>query len=114
MLRMMAANRSALIIVSSFIVLGSIYSVVTPVFEASDEISHYPVVQHIATTGELPVQKVGVKTLWDQEGSQPPLYYMFGALVTGWVDTSDLQTIRTLNPHAKLGIPLDPDNKNMV
>jgi hypothetical protein len=104
----------AAIIVGLFTLLATIYSLVTPIFEASDEISHYPVIQHIATTGHLPVQQPGVETLWEQEGSQPPLYYLLGAGLTFWIDTSDLEQIRRRNPHAKLGIPLDPDNKNMV
>ncbi len=97
-----------------FILLGITYSLVTPIFEASDEISHYPVVQHIASTGRLPVQRPGVETLWEQEGSQPPLYYLIAAGLTFWIDTSDLESVRWRNPHAKLGIPLDPDNRNMV
>jgi 4-amino-4-deoxy-L-arabinose transferase-like glycosyltransferase len=104
----------AAIIVSLFALLATIYSLVTPIFEASDEISHYPVIQHIATTGRLPVQQPGVETLWEQEGSQPPLYYLLSVGLTFWIDTSDLEDIRWRNPHAKLGIPLDPDNKNMV
>lgn len=97
-----------------FAALAVVYSLVTPIFEASDEISHYPVIAHIAATGKLPVQEPGVETLWEQEGSQPPLYYLISAGLTRWIDTSDLETIRWRNPHAKLGIPLDPDNKNMV
>ena len=104
----------AAIIVALFATLAMIYSLVTPIFEASDEISHYPVIQHITTTGRLPVQQPGVETLWEQEGSQPPLYYLLGAGLTFWIDTSDLEEVRWRNPHAKLGIPLDPDNKNMV
>lgn len=102
------------VILILFAVLGTTYSITTPVFEASDEIAHYPVVEHIATTGSLPVQVPGVETLWEQEGSQPPLYYLAAAGLTFWVDTSDLEQIRWRNPHAKLGVPLDPDNTNMV
>lgn len=97
-----------------FAATAVVYSLVTPIFEASDEITHYPVVQHIATTGELPIQKRGVETLWVQEGSQPPLYYMLSAALTFWIDTNDLEEIHRRNPHAKLGIPLDPDNRNMI
>ncbi|MBN1310815.1 MAG: DUF2142 domain-containing protein [Anaerolineae bacterium] len=107
-------HAGATIIAISFAALATVYSLITPVFEASDEIFHYPVIQHIQTTGELPVQRPGTETLWEQEGSQPPLYYLIGAGLTSWIDTSDLTYIRTTNPHAKLGIPLDPDNKNMV
>ena len=57
---------TAWLIAAAFMLLASTYSVVTPVFEASDEISHYPVIQHIATTGALPVQNPEVETLWEQ------------------------------------------------
>jgi len=114
MIKALGRHRVAVSIVGLFVALATTYSLVTPVFEASDEISHYPVVDHIATTGQFPVQHVGVKTLWEQEGSQPPLYYLLGAVLTFWIDTRDLESIQILNPHAKLGIPLDPDNKNMI
>lgn len=97
-----------------FVILGTIYSLITPVFEASDEIDHYPVVQYIATTGKLPIQHPGKESLWHQEGSQPPLYYLMSAGLTYWINTSDLGTVLIRNPHAKLGIPLDPENKNML
>ncbi len=104
----------AAIIVALFATLATIYSLVTPIFEASDEISHYPVIQHITTTGRLPVQQPGVETLWEQEGSQPPLYYLLGAGLTYWIDTSDLEEVRWRNAHAKLGIHTDPDTKGKI
>lgn len=111
---MLRAHLPETIIISLFVVLSVIYSLVTPVFEASDELSHYPVVQYIATHWQLPVQHPGVETLWEQEGSQPPLYYAISAALTSWIDTSDLPLVRDRNPHAKLGITLDTDNKNMI
>ena len=62
----------------------------------------------------LPVQDPALETAWAQEGSQPPLYYAVGALLTGWVDTSDYTAAAVRNPFAKLGVPLATDNKNMV
>src|SRR5687768_3862668 len=105
MKRMLREHPWAAAIVSLYLILATLYSIVTPVFEASDEISHYPVVEHIATTGELPIQRPGVETLWEQEGSQPPLYYLLSAGLTFWIDTSDLEALLWRNPHAKLGIP---------
>lgn len=101
-------------IISAFIVLGTIYSVVTPIFEASDEISHYPVVKHIADGQGLPVQNPEMEHPWRQEGSQPPLYYVIAALVTSWIDTDDMTELLWYNPHARIGLPLAKDNKNMV
>jgi len=112
--QVLANHRGIVGIATLFVILGTIYSLVTPIFEASDEIDHYPVVQYIATTGQLPVQHPGTESLWHQEGSQPPLYYLLSAGLTFWINTNDLHTVLIRNPHAKLGIPLDPENKNML
>ena len=106
-------SHCSLFIVSLFIVLGVVYSVVVPPFEASDEKWHYPMVKYIADNWSLPVQQPGVETPWRQEGSQPPLYYFLGALVTFWIDTSDMQTVRHLNPHVDAGATPD-GNVNLV
>ena len=73
-----------------FVTLAVVYSVVTPIFEAGDEVWHYPFVQYLATGHGLPVQDPNVKTAWEQEGGQPPLYYALSALATFWIDTGDL------------------------
>ena len=96
------------------IVAASLYSIVTPIFEAGDELWHYPFVQSLAAGNSLPVQDANVKTLWEQEGGQPPLYYALAALATSWIDTRDLTDRLWRNPEAKIGIPLDFGNKNMV
>ena len=36
------------VIILLFMILGVVYSLATPIFEASDELWHYPVVKHIA------------------------------------------------------------------
>ncbi len=106
-------SHCSLFIVSLFIVLGTVYSVVVPPFEASDEKWHYPMVKYIADHWSLPVQEPGVETPWRQEGSQPPLYYFLGALATCWIDTSDMETIRHINPHVAPGATPD-GNVNLV
>jgi 4-amino-4-deoxy-L-arabinose transferase-like glycosyltransferase len=98
-----------------YCVLGILYSVIIPPYEASDELWHYPTVQYLATHGlQLPPQEPGVVTAWRQEGSQPPLYYMLGGLLTSWIDTSDMVQARKLNPHADIGIIVPDGNVNMV
>ncbi len=102
-------------IFAAYVVLASIYSVITPVFEASDELWHYPMVQYLATHGlALPPQTPGVATAWRQEGSQPPLYYLAAAAITAPIDTSDLNTIRRQNPHADIGVIRPDGNVNMI
>ena len=97
-----------------FLSLGTIYSVVDPIFESSDELSHYPYVKYMADGRGLPVQRPGEETLWDQEGSQPPLYYALAAALTSWINTDDLPIVRRINPHSRLGVPLAQENKNMI
>jgi len=98
----------------AFVGLGTLYSVITPLFEASDELWHYPYVKHLADGKGLPVQSLEQEGLWRQEGSQPPLYYALGALLTFWINTDDLGQVRRPNPHARIGDPLPLGNKNMV
>ena len=107
-------HRAITLILIGFIVLGAVYSVVTPLFEASDELWHYPFVKHLADGGGLPVQDPRIEQPWRQEGSQPPLYYALGALATFWIDTSDLAEVRWLNPHADIGVETVDGNLNMV
>jgi hypothetical protein len=101
-------------LVATFAALGVIYSVATPIFEASDEVSHYAVVQHIADTGTLPVQQPGVKTPWEQEGSQPPLYYLLVSPVARLIDTRDVTERMYRNPLASPGDPSLDANRNLI
>jgi hypothetical protein len=98
-----------------FMVLGLTYSVVTPVFEMSDETRHYAVVKFIADERRLPVQTPGeAQRHWSHEGNQPPLYYGLAALLTGWINTGAWDDVYWYNPHTSVGIPLRADNKNMT
>jgi 4-amino-4-deoxy-L-arabinose transferase-like glycosyltransferase len=102
-------------LLTAYVLLASLYSVVTPIFEASDELWHYPMVKYLADNRlALPVQDPSVNTTWRQEGSQPPLYYMMGAILTFWIDTSDLEKVRKINPHADIGVVVPDGNVNMI
>jgi 4-amino-4-deoxy-L-arabinose transferase-like glycosyltransferase len=107
-------NRNLSFVVLAFVCLGVIYALATPVFEASDEIFHYPVVKHIADGRGLPVQDPKARAAWEQEGSQPPLYYALAALATAWIDTGDMDAIRWRNPLSNIGNPVSVGNKNLV
>ncbi|MBN1428774.1 MAG: glycosyltransferase family 39 protein [Anaerolineae bacterium] len=98
----------------AFMLLAGTYSIVTPLFEASDELWHYPMVKTLADGNGLPVQDPANPGPWRQEGSQPPLYYALGALSTFWIDTSDIDEVRRLNPHADNGIITEDGNNNIV
>lgn len=102
-------------ILTAYLVLAFTYSVVVPPFEASDELWHYPTVQYLATHGlALPPQDPANPGAWRQEGSQPPLYYLIAAMLTAPIDTSDLETVRRINPHADIGVVLPDRNINMI
>ena len=113
-----------LVILATFALLGILYSSLVPIFEASDELWHYPMVEHIARTWTLPVQPLAAGASsgpWRQEASQPPLYYAIGAALTFWIDTRDsaspyaMTPVRHLNPHVAAGeITPDGSNVNLV
>jgi 4-amino-4-deoxy-L-arabinose transferase-like glycosyltransferase len=106
--------RAIYVLVALFVALGFLYSFTTPLFEAGDELWHYPHVQWLARGNGLPVQDPTQKQLWEQEGGQPPLYYLTNAALTFWIDTSDLEERLWRNPYAKIGVPLAFGNKNMI
>ncbi|MEZ4767134.1 MAG: glycosyltransferase family 39 protein [Caldilineales bacterium] len=107
-------RRALILLLAAQIVLGALYALATPVFEASDEIWHYPVVREIVTRGQLPVQDPAVEQPWAQEGSQPLLYYLTAAGLTAWIDTADYGQVALRNPFTKIGIPGARDNVNLM
>ncbi|MBI5712032.1 MAG: hypothetical protein HZC38_01195, partial [Chloroflexi bacterium] len=94
--------------------LGSLYALTTPLFEASDELWHYPMVQHLSRTFALPIQDPNNVGPWRQEASQPPLYYYLMGWATSWIDTSDMDQVRWLNPHVDNGIITPDGNINLA
>ena len=107
-------RRYLLLIVGVYLLLAITYALATPPLEASDEYKHYPVVQHIQTQRELPLLDPDEPGRWLQEGAQPPLYYIIMAGVTSWIDTSDLEEVHQVNPHAFVGNPNQLGNKNLI
>ncbi len=80
-----------------FIIFGIFYSIFTPIFENSDETLHFPYVKHLADGLGLPLAVPG--QLWNQEATQPPLYYALAAAATFWIDTANLPEHLQENPH---------------
>ena len=112
----MSEKRFLALILALFLALGTAYAMMTPVFEASDELWHYPMVRHLADGNALPVQVFDPAQAgpWKQEASQPPLYYYVGAALTFWIDTSDMEHVRWLNPHVDNGVITEDGNINLV
>jgi hypothetical protein len=112
----MSEKRWLALILTLFILLGFTYTFVTPVFEASDELWHYPMVRHLADGNPLPVQvfNPALAGPWKQEASQPPLYYYLAAVLTFWINASDMETVRWENPHVDNGIITQDGNINLT
>ena len=110
-------KRAAAVLIAAAFLLFNLYSIVTPLFEASDELWHYPFVQHLVAGGGLPIQRAGqtdADAPWRQEGSQPPLYYVLAALVSAPFDHSNWRELRRVNPHADMGVPTRDGNSNAI
>ncbi|MCL5997273.1 MAG: glycosyltransferase family 39 protein [Chloroflexi bacterium] len=111
----MSLERFALIVILvSFIVAGVIYSVSTPFLDVSDEVRHYAMIEHLAQGNGLPVQNPAQHGFYEQEGSQPPLYYALMALVALPFDRSDFMALAQFNPHARLGRADTTSNWNQL
>ncbi|GIK38655.1 MAG: hypothetical protein BroJett011_24880 [Chloroflexota bacterium] len=102
------------IFIALFLLLGLGYGSLTPVFENSDETLHYPYIKHLADGQGLPVAVPG--QLWNQEGTQPPLYYAIVAASTFWIDSGNLPELLQRNPHWLFTEvrALINDNQNLV
>ncbi len=115
-----------LAILLGYLLLAIAFSMVVPIYEAPDELQHVFYVKHLADGNGLPVLDVDsgrpwheegfpprpYTDVWSQEGGQPPLYYAIGALFTSGIDTSGAEAEIHLNPHANIGEPRVPGNKN--
>ncbi len=97
-----------------FGVIGLSYSLVTPVFEAPDEVWHYAYVRYLAEQRTLPSLTDDASGA-HQEVAQPPLYYAVAALVSGLAPDDDLAELMWHNPGFgyQAGGTVD-DNKNML
>jgi 4-amino-4-deoxy-L-arabinose transferase-like glycosyltransferase len=103
------------LVVCAYGIVAMLYSLLTPLYEVSDELWHYPMMQYMANNAlQLPPQDLDNLGAWRQEGSQPPLYYMLAAILTSGIDTSDMDSVRRVNPHSDIGIIHPDGNVNMM
>ena len=110
----MNSRLRALLVILLFVVLGLAFSLIVPPFETPDEPFHYAFARHIAQGNSLPVQTAEGGGLWQQEGSQAPLYYLLTGWLTRGVDQEDFPALAVRNPRANIGDPLNPGNKNFM
>ncbi|HET6446264.1 MAG TPA: glycosyltransferase family 39 protein [candidate division Zixibacteria bacterium] len=90
-----AYRHIAVLIVVLSGLLSALYSVVTPMWEAPDEIGHFLFARELTTSKRLPVQEIGDLG----EAHQPPLYYALAALLSLPVDQSINVGALRLNPN---------------
>jgi hypothetical protein len=102
------------VLVVAFLVVATLYNVVVPVFEAPDEHAHYYFAQHVAQTGRLPRQtaEAGARGPWEQEGSQPPLYYLLVAPLVRLAGANLGPEALWYNDQNTMGYPTLPGNEN--
>ncbi len=107
--------RSLWLLLGSFVLLASIYSIVVPPFETPDEIWHVAFVQHVASGQGLPISEANTQALWRQQGVQAPGYYLAAAGLTAWIDQGDFpQIYARANPHAAIGRADVTENRNYL
>jgi 4-amino-4-deoxy-L-arabinose transferase-like glycosyltransferase len=104
----------AIVVLLLFVLLANVYACVNPILESPDEITHYGVIEYLVHERRLPVQVPGEKTAYMQEGSQPPLYYVLGALLAAPAIPEDGSDTLVHNPHARIGVGLARDNVNLL
>lgn len=97
-----------------FLPLALLYAYSVPIFESPDELYHFGMIHHLAEARQLPVQVPGQLTIYQQEGSQPPLYYLLGAALVSPIARDDFLALRRFNPHGVLGVPGVEGNKNRM
>jgi 4-amino-4-deoxy-L-arabinose transferase-like glycosyltransferase len=110
------ANRpwGVVAILALFLGLAVFYNVITPLYESPDELQHAAMVVWLADGQRMPVLDAEDPGPWMQEATQPPLYYLVVASLTGWLPHDAADDLAKPNPYASLGVPLRPDNKNRV
>jgi 4-amino-4-deoxy-L-arabinose transferase-like glycosyltransferase len=97
-----------------FILLGLIYTVTVPLFEAPDETWHFNYVRYVAQGHGLPSMLNNDSGAY-QEVGQPPLYYLVAGLVTAPVPANDLSGLALHNPGFGYHAPgTVNDNKNLM
>ena len=113
-LRTIKQHLGIVIILAAFLALSITYSVITPIFEAPDELQHYARIKQIGGVLGLFQLNPAMSQLTHQEKYQQPLYHLIGALITFWDDAGDLPELLWFNPHADIGVAKADGNVNLL
>jgi|YNPNPStandDraft_1061719.scaffolds.fasta_scaffold00567_11 hypothetical protein len=102
------------ILLLAFLILGGVYSALTPLYEAPDEVWHDAYVRWLAAGHGLPPLGEDLSGAY-QEAAQPPLYYLTAAAVRRFFPDADLEMLMWHNPGFgyQAGGTVN-DNKNML
>jgi 4-amino-4-deoxy-L-arabinose transferase-like glycosyltransferase len=97
--KLLTLNFELLTLVLAFVVLATLYSVVTPLGEGPDEPGHARYMFFLAREGRLPVQQAAAATSdVPGEGHQPPLAYALVAPLAAWLPREERQFDMPGNP----------------
>jgi len=99
--RWLGPQATLLAVLVVFTVVAVWYSVAVPVGEGVDEVAHFDYVRYVKDHWALPVQpwRDNERPLQVWMGHHPPLYYVLGAVLSFWSDTTDFSTVLVPNPH---------------
>ncbi len=106
--------RAFVVVECLFALLGFLYSALTPLYEAPDEVWHDAYVRWVAGGNGLPPLDEDRSGAY-QEAAQPPLYYLTAAAVRRLFPDDDLPSLMWHNPFFgyQAGGTVN-DNKNML
>ncbi|MCB8944603.1 MAG: hypothetical protein H6658_12705 [Ardenticatenaceae bacterium] len=107
-------QRPLFLILILFILFAGVHTYVIPPFEGPDEAQHYAYIRWLAEGKGFPPQG---DAAWDtpieQEGGQPPLYYLLASVPARLIDLDAPTAVYQVNPHFTGPFPRDfPDNDN--
>ncbi|MEM7030020.1 MAG: phospholipid carrier-dependent glycosyltransferase [Chloroflexota bacterium] len=83
-----------IVLVTLFLGLSTYYNIVTPLWEAPDEPSHFNTIKYIVDNQTVAGPITQYKTSWHH----PPLYYIISAIVISPIEMSDYIEWRRPNP----------------
>lgn len=103
-----------LLFIVAFLAVGLTYDVTVPIFEKPDESFHFFFAVRLARGQGLPDQRTVTEAdLWQQEGSQPPLYHLLAGALISPLSLDGAESHARRNPHNALGMPKVPGNTNI-
>lgn len=109
-----ALRVSLILVLIAFVLMGIEYAFASPLFEVSDEVRHFAYIEHLAQGKGLIAQDPSNPGFYEQDGSQPPLYYALMTPIAQLTGMDDFRALAQFNPHSRLGFADATDNWNML